>query len=1765
MTDDEIQEFINSRNVTQDTYVAPTVKTHVVDTRSAPAMVQVAQTVKPKEPTLKEAVKQYGDTLKNSRVKNEGLSWDNAVTDLANIYDARKNVAKSIPVIGNLFKAADTAGSTVVNTATNMGTGALKSLEGAADTASDLVFNPIEQRYNYAYDFLTKGKKTADENLADLKKMQQRDIKKNMTQDFEDKVGYTDIADDLEKNSLVKRDNLAGQVAQGTGGMVPALVLGQAFGGTPQLNNLSGLAGKEKLAAALGNVGKTYMAQLPSNLMLGAQSYGGGMEEALNEGASMNQARAYGLTDALIEQGTEMLTGGVPGLEGRGGLDQLVDPLINRNTNGYLNALLRAGYGAFGEGLEEYASEMLSPLARKIYSDEDIDWNQVRKNARQAGLTGAITGSILNAPSNIQDISNVRTENRIRNAIGDAEYAEGNQQYNPDYKGWENQREENRINNEQRLEENTKRREEVERARQEAARQQETAQETQKEQTNVIEREAPKTSQTASNELNTDIKSFADVKQDYKLYKNADLENFDSTMLDKAKDTIIANRDGKRTKQEWLDVAKNMGMQAQNLDNQALKKLAFESFAYEQPNQKGNLNRQGNKHVPFGIHEWVKAVYEGAGVGTRPAVRSEKYSNLRNELDALSEKEIVSKNLTKEEQQEILDRIYDENLDETELSNRLNEEIFNQTTKNFNSRIMEREARETKLPKEEFVKKWNTPQGKELGFTKQDIERVYDEAKGNTLSDQLERQGTKILENAERDRQGMIDIFESYLEENGITNPTQEDINNSLDAYDLMDANDEGVPISQLEAKYDKTIKEYLKEKNVNLAAEKESDPVIKVEPEKKTKVKQEAKVEENASNEIQDADMQDNFDDALYEGREVKVLDEVPKQPKKSLKERTRDTVKRLTRDFISKGESVERLARKEKNPNLNHMYDRLGITRGEAQEHIGSMQRDLDLKPRKNFTGADGKKTTMSLNGIREDARTHNIPESTLNQYLAEYRNVDTVKQGKPILNKSAETSMKVIEEIEAQHPEIKRIAENVWTFERNQLQDRVDSGLINENFAKDLMENNPHYVRIQRNVQGKRTTNTLNDTKRGVEVNRQIDTLKGSDADVMPIMESIAKYTEQVQQSMRMNQFGQELAETLGVGSQDDSISSFTDEESFGVNPDLLQDDGNGNYTLTVFKNGVATVVPIDQGLYEALTPNKTVQALENNETFKKLTYPPKKMSEMFRTLTTDKNPVFMFTNAFRDIGDAPFNSKYTGEFLKTYASTEALRQVAGNGVYNQLYEAAGGRQNSYFNNGEFVDKTQTKAQKLKDKLLMPIEKGNEIVESVPRMAEFIATIKANGYEVNADGELVVKNKNKATRSANEVLNEALYNAAEVTTNFKRGGDVAKMLNRNGATFLNASIQGFDKQVRNFTQINNPRQAVMLLTKALIFGIAPTMLNDAMWDDDDEYEEMQEYQKDNYYLFKGKNGQWIRIPKGRAMSVIGGAFRRGKNYLQGDKDAFKGFGKFAADQVAPNSVVSNNIFAPLSQVKNNESWSGNKIISDSMAKRPTDEQYNEKTDEVSKFIGKAIKDLPLPESMKNFKSPLAIHYLLDQYTGAIGDVFLPMITEKSSSKYNPLIAPFISKFTADSVYSNRSVSDYYDRKTEIETQKNSEKATPLDVAKNSYMTSRNYDISNLYKEQREIQNNKSLSKEEKYDQAREKQKEINKTAKKIIKDIDNLEENEYYLKIGDYYYKKVIEDGEEKYKRDTSKKIPTDDKYALYDYFKEKYEKSKEESEG
>ena len=94
-------------------------------------------------------------------------------------------------------------------------------------------------------------------------------------------------------------------------------------------------------------------------------------------------------------------------------------------------------------------------------------------------------------------------------------------------------------------------------------------------------------------------------------------------------------------------------------------------------------------------------------------------------------------------------------------------------------------------------------------------EELDDSSFNLPLSEQLERQGTKILEEAELKRQGMIDNFKEYLEEHNITHPTQEDIDNSITDIMSYDNEQSSADNARDEKLYNQYVREYMEENNI--------------------------------------------------------------------------------------------------------------------------------------------------------------------------------------------------------------------------------------------------------------------------------------------------------------------------------------------------------------------------------------------------------------------------------------------------------------------------------------------------------------------------------------------------------------------------------------------------------------------------------------------------------------------------------------------------------------------------------------------------------------------------------------------------------------------------------------------------------------------------------------------------------------------------------------------------------------------------------------
>ena len=514
-----------------------------------------------------------------------------------------------------------------------------------------------------------------------------------------------------------------------------------------------------------------------------------------------------------------------------------------------------------------------------------------------------------------------------------------------------------------------------------------------------------------------------------------------------------------------------------------------------------------------------------------------------------------------------------------------------------------------------------------------------------------------------------------------------------------------------------------------------------------------------------------------------------------------------------------------------------------------------------------------------------------------------------------------------------------------------------------------------------------------------------------------------------------------------------------EGVDTHEELLQEGKDGRSpTFTVFENGEKVTFEITDEMYNTMKPKGKGMAYTNKVL--------NKANNIRRGLLTEYNPAFMLTNPIKDTQDVLLNSQHPA---RTYANyPKAMAELWNkNGQYYQEYMEHGGDQNTYFD-GEAKTFVEEKSG-LSKAIGFPLEKisqANNFIERVPRMAEYIAS-----------------------RKMGRSIDVAMLDAARVTTDFSAGGDVVKLLNRNGFTFLNASVQGAVQQVRNIREAKAQGLSgwAQLAGKVVAAGLPAMLLNHLLWDDDEEYAELSDYVKQNYYIVaKYGDGKFVRIPKGRALAVIQNGFEQMENLVTGNDEVdLKAFGELVVSNLAPNNPLDNNLLAPIAQAIGNRTWYGEDLVPTRLQDLPSEEQYDETTDSVSKWLGEALNI-----------SPYKVNYVLDQYSGAIGDMFLPMMTPEAERGNDTLlgnmIAPITDKFTTDSVMKNQNVSDFYDTKDELAVNANGMNATDDDVLKNKYMNSVNADLAKLYAEKRKIQNS-DLSNAEKYEAVRDIQNQI------------------------------------------------------------------------
>lgn len=662
----------------------------------------------------------------------------------------------------------------------------------------------------------------------------------------------------------------------------------------------------------------------------------------------------------------------------------------------------------------------------------------------------------------------------------------------------------------------------------------------------------------------------------------------------------------------------------------------------------------------------------------------------------------------------------------------------------------------------------------------------------------------------------------------------------------------------------------------------------------------------------------------------------------------------------------------------------------------------------------------------------------------------NMARAEQGKPIFSQiaadgrevffSAAESKAAYNAAIAAHPEWAQKIDNItgWLnkFEKAW---GVDTGLFTEKLFNDMKAANPNYLPSNRSF------NDLEDfipggggTGKGfLDQTNTIRTATGSTRNIIDPTENIINLVSRTVRSARMNEVGQLFVDVIRRNPE-------------GMEPiaELVKaPKANVDNVMRVLVKGEPVYVKVnDAAVLDSLAQLSAVRDLSTLEKVSS------KITGFMKSAITTNNPVFGLLNGFRDIQTYLAMSQVNplmalgryaragAEIVASDVINPALRKLGKAEIatpkLNQ-FRALGGEGSTLTGAAPSVKKAQqltgrvaitdkagaitgyrnvNPAVRLGKWLGKEAQKFNTAIEATPRYAEYLNALKKG-----------------------KTLEEALYDAAEITTNFSRGGKIIKEAD-SYTIYLNASVQGLSRLGRALNPAN-PRRLIGTLIKGGIAVTLPTAVLFETNKDNPNYQELSNNIKDNYYLVpnifdrdeQDNPKTFIRIPKSREIGVLFGAFyERARRAARGEENAYKGLGQSFITNATPNIGLGPTAINPVIDLARNKNFYGGSIVPESLKGRSPHLQFNEKTSEPSKWLANALYDVAGVEV-----SPIQLDYLADAYLGIISDIGLPVTTKKTYEQgISAVASPITRRFTANPLYSSQTITDFYDELDRLTT---------------------------------------------------------------------------------------------------------------------------------
>ena len=637
------------------------------------------------------------------------------------------------------------------------------------------------------------------------------------------------------------------------------------------------------------------------------------------------------------------------------------------------------------------------------------------------------------------------------------------------------------------------------------------------------------------------------------------------------------------------------------------------------------------------------------------------------------------------------------------------------------------------------------------------------------------------------------------------------------------------------------------------------------------------------------------------------------------------------------------------------------------------------------------------------------------------------------KPIFDSSvtADDSRNVVEQLEKEHPEFLELHKQIAKYNNKLMRLRINHGLVSQKQVDFMKEHyGDDYVPTYREGEANANINGVA-IKGAIGVTKGIYAAKGSSKPIQSIIVSMADQTmgvhKQAHTNTVLNDIYNLIPEQFG---EQQSIGRITREDiNAQIEPKTNQ--------IYFYIGGEKVTFVANDTLAKSIRDLRNYRGDLENSTIGKVS---SKAVSAFKKITTEYNPLFIVRNFFRDFSDFVITSPYVKNPFKEYL--DAAKEMRAYSKDYKLYLANGGEGFSFYDPKTGFNLKEKKGQT--KNIFKKISSAGEFIEQVPRFATFQASLKASEADIKAG---------KMTRE--EAINKAMYDAANVTVNFARGGTTTKVFNRVLMPYLNASVQGWCKTYKTFVHPQSIQAWGMCITKALIMALPAIVVNELIFGDDEDYEELSDNVKSSYYLWKVSDNKFIKIPRGRIESIFGDAIQRGMRYAKGDEEAFNTYLETTLSNVSPIDNLGRTVWSPFTDIKTNTNFYGGQIENTHLQKLPVSERYDEKTSEIAKFLSKFTP---------NMVSPKKWHYLLDQYSGFLGDLILPLTTK------TPNIGATIesvSGLTVNSLNSNKYVTKYYDLKKELEGNNSMDSANGVDKAMLKYFNAMNTKVNDIYEE--------------------------------------------------------------------------------------------------